>query len=141
MKHAAIRRLHGHGDVTIEERVYGGDEAVGAGGALVLWAETDETLLGASALAEKGTSSERVGEAAARDLAADLDARTTLDVHGADQLLLYMALAEGPSTFHVRSVTRHLRTMAWLLPQFIPRPITIEGQAGLWRVRVGPTSS
>ena len=45
MKHAATRRLHGLADVKIEERIYRGEDAVGQGGALVLWADTDATML------------------------------------------------------------------------------------------------
>lgn len=137
MKHAALRRLHGLGDAKIEERVYAGDEAVGQGGALVLWAETEHTILGAASLAERGKPSERVGEEAASALRAELDSGATLDMHAADQLLVYHAMAEGPSTFLVRDVTGHQRTMAWLLKQFLGRETAVEVFEGIWRVTVG----
>jgi RNA 3'-terminal phosphate cyclase (ATP) len=120
MKHAAIRRLHGAKDVKVEERLYSGDEAIGPGGALVLWAQTHETLLGADSLARRGKPSERVGEEAASSLMAEIDSGATLDVHAADQLLVYLARADGPSEFRVREVTGHLETLMWLLPQFLP---------------------
>jgi len=139
MKHAAMRRLHGRPDVKIEERVYAGDEAVGQGGAVVLWAETEHGILGADALAERGKPSERVGEEAASVLAAELDGRGTLDVHAADQILPYLCLADGPSAISVRDATGHLRSLAWLLPQFLERTIRLQGEAGRWVVRVsGP---
>jgi RNA 3'-phosphate cyclase len=136
MKHAAIRRLHGRGDVKIEERVYAGDEAVGQGGALVLWAETEGTILGADCLAARGKPSERIGEQAASVLIAELDAGSSLDVHAADQLLLYLAQASEASTFRVREATGHLRTMAWLLDRFLGRKVTIEPQGTRYRVEV-----
>ena len=139
MKHAAMRRLHGIEDLKVEERVYAGEEAFGAGGALVLWAESERSLLGASALAERGKSSERVGEEAAEELMADLTAGATLDVHAADQVVVYLALAHGPSAFLVREITGHLRTMAWLLPQFLGRTVEFQSVGPLWRVKVsGP---
>lgn len=141
MKHAALRRLHGHPDVQIEERVYRGEEAIGQGGALVLWAETEQSLLEGSALAERGKPSERVGEEAASKLAAELASGAAVDVHTADQLLLYLALADGPSAFTVREVSGHLRSLSWLIPQFLDRRIDIEGYGNRWRVFVGPRSA
>lgn len=139
MKHAALRRLHGVEDAKIEERVYSGDEAVGQGGALVLWAETEHALLGASSLAERGKSSERVGEEAGMALQADLATEATVDVHAADQIVLYLALADGPSSFLVREVSGHLRSMAWLVPQFLGRTVEFQNVGDLWRVKVsGP---
>lgn len=139
MKHAAMRRLHGRGEVKIEERVYAGDEAVGQGGAIVLWAETEDAVLGADAIAERGKPSERVGEEAAASLAAELDAGASLDVHLADQALVYLAQADGRSAFTVREASGHLRTMTWLLPRFLGREISIEGRGKIWQVRVaGP---
>jgi RNA 3'-phosphate cyclase len=139
MKHAAMRRLHGRGDVKIEERVYEGDDAIGQGGAVVLWAETEGGILGADALAERGKPSERVGEEAAAALAAELDGGGALDIHAADQVLPYACLADGPSAFSVRDATGHLRTLAWLLPKFLGRTIELQGEGGRWVVRVsGP---
>ncbi|MGI0148199.1 MAG: RNA 3'-terminal phosphate cyclase, partial [Thermoplasmata archaeon] len=140
MKHAAMRRLHGRGDVKIEERVYSGDEAVGQGGALVLWAETEGTILGADSLAARGKASERIGEEAASDLAAELDAGSSLDVHAADQLLPYLVQASDASEFRVREVSGHLRTMAWLVQRFTGREVSIGAHAGLWRVEVAETA-
>lgn len=139
IKHAAMRRLHGLGKTTIEERVYSGDEAIGQGGAIVLWAEAENVVLGSAILAERGKPSERVGEEAASLLRADLETDATMDVHASDQMLVYLALADGPSTFLVREVSNHLRTMAWLIRMLTDREVTWEGQRSLWRVAVsGP---
>lgn len=141
MKHAAMRRLHGGADIKIEERVYTGEEAVGQGGAIVLWAETERSLLEGSCLAEKGKPSERVGEEAAAGLAAEIASGAGLDVHAADQLLVYLCQAPARSVFTVRDVTGHLSTMAWLLPQFLERSIRVEGHGRLWRVEVAETQA
>jgi RNA 3'-terminal phosphate cyclase (ATP) len=138
MAHAALRRLHGIADVKIEQRVYRGEDAIGQGGALVLWAETDGGHLGADSFAERGKPSERVGEEAAASLSAEIESRATLDVRAADQLLIYLARANGPSDFRVRSVSGHMETMMWLIPQFVPCRFGVTREAGGWRVSVEP---
>jgi RNA 3'-terminal phosphate cyclase (ATP) len=136
MKHSAMRRLHGRGDVKIEERAYSGDEAVGQGGALVLWAEREETVVGADSLASRGKPSERIGEEAAAALVKELDAEACLDVHAADQLIVYLVQATEASVFRVSEVTGHLRTMAWLVEQFVDRRVSIEARGGLWQIEI-----
>ena len=136
MKHAAMRRLHGFADAKIEERVYAGDDAIGQGGALVLWAETDYAVLGATSLAERGKSSEKVAEEAAKELRAEIESGVTLDVHAADQVLVYLAQADGPSAFTVREVSGHLNTMVWLLRQFVPREIAIAREGTRYKVSI-----
>ncbi len=141
MKAAAVRRLHGIQDVKIEERAYPSEDAVGQGGALVLWAEREHTLLGADVLAERGKSSERVGEEAAELLEAEILSGATVDVHAADQIVTYLALSDRPSAFMVREVSAHLRSMAWLLPQFLPRTVEFQPIGELTRVKVGPKAA
>ncbi len=137
MKAAAVRRLHGIQDVKIEERIYPSEDAVGQGGALVLWAEREHTLVGADVLAERGKSSERVGEEAAELLEAEIQSGATVDVHTADQIVAYLALSDRPSAFLVREVSAHLRSMAWLIPQFLERTVEFQTIGALTRVKVG----
>lgn len=139
MKRSALKGLAAYPDVRVEDTTYGPDEAEGRGGALVLWAETGRTRLGASALAKRGVPAEELGRRASSALARDLEARTTLDVHAADQLLPYMALAEGPSSFLVREVSGHVRALLWLLPHFLPVTFREEVANGLTRIDVIPS--
>jgi RNA 3'-terminal phosphate cyclase len=138
MKHAVLRRLTTYGDAKVDAREYAGDEAVGQGGAVVVWAEMDHTILGGSGLAERGKPSERVGDEAARALRAELDATATMDVHCADQLLIYLARADGPSRFWVREISGHLQTMMWLLPQFLPCAFDMRREATRTKISVIP---
>jgi len=138
MKHAALRRLHGIPDVKVEERVYHGEEAIGQGGALVLWAESETILLGADSLAKRGKPSERIGEEAAASLRAEIESEATADVHVADQLLVYLARADGPSRFRVRSVSGHLETMMWLIPRFLSCRFAVTRERGGCEVSVEP---
>jgi RNA 3'-phosphate cyclase len=139
MKNAALRRLHGIPDAKIEERIYPGEDAVGQGGAIVLWVEREHTLIGADSLAERGKSAERVGEEAAESLEAEILSGATVDMRTADQIVAYLALADRPSSFLVREVSGHLRTMAWLVPQFLKREIEFQTIGDLTRVKIaGP---
>jgi RNA 3'-terminal phosphate cyclase len=61
---------------------------------------------------------ERLGQLAAEGLAADLNCAATLDVHAADQMLVFLALAHGESRFRVRELSSHARTTIWLLERF-----------------------
>jgi RNA 3'-phosphate cyclase len=94
-------------------------QAVGAGGAIVAWLEAEHTVLGAGRVAERGVRAEALGSAVAAELRADLAVGACLDIHAADQVLVYLALAGGGS-FATREVTSHAQTAIWLLEQFLP---------------------
>jgi RNA 3'-terminal phosphate cyclase (ATP) len=54
-----------------------------------------------------------------------------VDRHLADQLLLPLALAAGPSRFTTDAVTEHLRTNAAVIQQFLPAcAIDVRGNKG-----------
>ena len=106
---------------------------IGPGTGITLWGETEHSVLGASALGEKGLRAENVGAVAGRELAAELKAGATLDVHGADQLAPYLALGSG-GAFTVRSVSGHLETVIWLLELMTGARFTVEKKYGLMRV-------
>jgi RNA 3'-phosphate cyclase len=121
------------GDAAIAARVLGTEEARGTGGAITLWAESAGSVLGASRVAERGVRAETLGAAAGAELAADLASGASLDVHAADQVLVYLALAPGGSSFTVREVSSHARTTMWLLEQFLEARFHVGREGGLWR--------
>ncbi len=139
MREAALTRLGKvHVPVAIEQEVLGSGEALGEGGAIVLWARTEHCVLGAGRVAERGVRAEALGEAAAAELAADLEAGAALDMHAADQLLVYLALAGPGSVVTVREVSRHAETVMWLIEQFLPARFSVTDADGLKRVQVLP---
>ncbi len=138
MKSGALQQLSGYMAVRIHEETLGPDRAVGPGGAVVLWAETEETIVGASALAEKGKRAETVGVEAARALLKEIDSGATIDVHAADQVLVYAAMATRASEFLVRDVTEHMRTMMWLLGSFLGTQFNVVSSGMLRRVTIRP---
>ena len=83
----------------------------GPGTALTLAAEhADAPPAAFVGLGRRGVSAEAVADEAVAELLAYLDAPGALDPHSADQVLIPLALADGPSTYTVTAVTEHLRT-------------------------------
>lgn len=119
MRQSAARQFVGIAEAKIDVQSLGNAQAIGQGGAVVLWTEHENTVLGASALAEKGAPAEDLGKAAGEEVMADLKARASLDVHASDQVLIYGALATGESRFSAREVTEHAATTMWLLQKFL----------------------
>ena len=134
MSHAIRKRLLGEELRIRTERASGASPGAG----IALYAKFRNTVLGADALGERGVPSEKVGESAARRLWEELDGPGTLDVHAADQLVAYMALAGGPSSFVVREVTEHLRTQMWLVQQFLDVKFEVSKAGRGHRVEVVP---
>lgn len=106
--------------VQIDVEVLGDAASVGAGGALALAARTEHGRLGAAVVAQRGVSAEHLGEEAGRALRAELQSGAAVDLHAADQLLIYAALAEGASRYTARAVSLHAETAMWLIGQFLP---------------------
>jgi len=124
------------GPVHIETHILGDAEAFGQGGALVLLAQTEHSRLGASVVAERGVTAEKLGDQAGRILRAEIEAGGTLDIHAADQLLIYAALSKGASRFTVREVSLHARSAMWLIERFLPVRFQVTSRDGLKQVDV-----
>jgi RNA 3'-terminal phosphate cyclase (ATP) len=139
MRKSALERLAlgGLRDATIEAIVVGPIEAKGQGGAIVVWARSDATVLGAARVAERGVRAEELGEAVATELAADLLNGAALDVHAADQILPFLALAGGGG-FTTRTFSSHAETASWLIERFMPVRFATEQRGGLTRMTVVP---
>ncbi len=80
------------------------------GTGITIWANYENTVLGSSSLGEKGKRAEIVGEEAAKKLLEEIKSNATVDIHLADQLIPFVALACGSSVYTVRETTNHLKT-------------------------------
>lgn len=120
--------------VSIEEQSPPG---VGEGTGLTLWAETEHSVLGASALGERGLRAENLGAVAGREMVAELKADAGVDIHAGDQLLPYMALGAG-GAFTVRHASTHAESCIWLLHLMTGAVTFVEKKYGLQRVEVNP---
>jgi len=85
--------------------------AQGNGGSIVVIAKTSTgCLFGGSALAERGKTSEQVGQAAAEELLEGLAHGGCVDGWLQDQLIIFMAVAQGRSVVTCGEPTLHTRT-------------------------------
>ena len=121
MRDACLAELSARTDVRADIGIaeLAPERALGSGGAIVAWAATDGSVLGAGRVAERGVRAETLGAAVGKELGADLGAGVGLDVHAADQMLVYFALAGGGS-FSTRLLSSHAQTAIWLIEKFLP---------------------
>lgn len=105
-------------------------KALGQGTALFFVAEFERTRAGFGSLGERGKPAEKVADEAAEAFFAFLKSKAALDPHLADQILLPMALAEGTSRLTTSRLSQHLLTNVWLIRQFLPIRIEVEGEEG-----------
>jgi RNA 3'-terminal phosphate cyclase (ATP) len=124
----AVNRLKASGlKVAIRKETWTG----GPGTVLALVLETAPVPVLVFGLGARGKPAERVADEAADQALAFLDAApAVVDSHSADQLVLPLALAEGPSFFTVAEVTTHLRTNVEVIRRFVDRDIVCEGDEG-----------
>ena len=112
MRDAAVNVLAGAGhraEIDLEIVPKGPSEGCG----IVLWAECEGgRRFGGSALGRRGKRAEEVGAEAAHALLAELAGEWAVESHLADQMIVWMALADGPSEFTTRRLTDHIRNAA-----------------------------
>ena len=98
------------------------------GSGITLWAGGK----GASALGERGLPAEKVGFYAAFKLIRELETLAAVDVHLADQLIVYLALAGGSMT--LGSLSEHTKTNIWTVGHFLDAKMEIKEANGIFRI-------
>lgn len=106
-------------------------ELLSTGSGITLWAG----YCGGSSLGKRGLPAEKVGRRAAEEIIAELRSGAAVDMHLADQLIPYMALA-GNSSYTVRELTLHAATNIWVTEKFLDVKFKIEEKEGLFQVSV-----
>jgi RNA 3'-terminal phosphate cyclase (ATP) len=125
---AALQVLRSHG---VNARIDVVDApAKGQGTVVFLWAEFENMVAGFTSLGERGKPAEQVAEEAASELLAFVAADVAAERYLADQLVVPMALARGPSHFAVEAVSQHLLTNVWVVNLFFPGCARVEGEEG-----------
>jgi RNA 3'-terminal phosphate cyclase (ATP) len=90
-------------------------------------------------LGARGKRAEAVADEAVEQVLAYAAGDAPVDEHSADQLILPLAFAEGPSEYRVSRVSRHLVTNIEVVKTFLRRSIECEGdEGGPGTVRIGP---
>jgi RNA 3'-terminal phosphate cyclase (ATP) len=134
-RRAAFRLEQAGLEVDLREEAWDG----GPGTVLAVELDTKPAPTLFFGLGARGKPAERVADEAVGQVIAYLNAGPALvDPHSADQIVLPLALAEGPSEYRVAEVTRHLTTNIAVIRQFIDRDIICEGaEGGPGSVRIG----
>ena len=105
------------------------------GSSLVVWAKTDKgAVLGGDAIGELGKPSEAVGREVAENFLKEVESKATVDVHLADMLVPYVALAEGESVYLSRVMTLHLDANIWLAQKILGVEFSVTKVGNLCRV-------
>ncbi len=102
----------------------------GPGSFLFLLAEYEKTLAGFSSLGARGKPAEKVADEAVDFLKNYFSSEGCIDPHLADQLVPFMALAKGNSSFATTRITEHLLTNLWVIQHFLDVTISREGERG-----------
>lgn len=102
----------------------------GKGTILFLLAEFEHTLAGFSALGAIRKRAEQVAEEACQEFLEFYQSSAAIDHRLADQLIPYLALAKGKSTFTTSKISSHLLTNIWVVQQFLPVEVMVEGEKG-----------
>jgi len=85
---------------------------------------------GFHALGARGKPAERVADEAVAEFLGFKAKGAALDRHLADQIMLYLAQAQGPSAFSTEGITLHLLTNLWVIEHFLGPTFTLQGGQG-----------
>lgn len=135
MAHNASMELikHGFTKVNIKSETYppNQDSHLGPGAGITIWAETEGgAIIGASSLGKPGKPAEQVGREAAKSLIKQVKTGSAVDLHMADQLIPYMALAEDMSEITSTSLTSHTITNVELVHEILGVKFKVDGKPG-----------
>ncbi|MDY6953002.1 MAG: RNA 3'-terminal phosphate cyclase [Thermodesulfobacteriota bacterium] len=125
----ALRRLEAEGHRAVRGELVQGPSR-GAGTLVFVGARFERGVAGFSSLGQRGKRAEDVADAACSALGRFMDSHGALDHYLADQLVLYMALARGRSSFVVGRITKHLLTNMGVIEQFLPVTFQVEEETG-----------
>jgi RNA 3'-terminal phosphate cyclase (ATP) len=126
----ARRAVHGLEQMGVEadseEQTWDG----GPGAVLVVRVQTAPAPTVFAGVGARGKPAEGVADEAVEEASRYLKSDALVDEHSADQLVLPLALASGPSEYRVGRVTLHLTTNVGIIRRFVEREIVIEGEEG-----------
>lgn len=104
-------------DVKIERQTV---QTMSAGTSITLWAECEHTILGANNIGKLKVPAETIGKRAAKELMESIKSNSALDKYMADQIIPFIALAEGTSKITVEKITEHCKTNIRVVEKLLP---------------------
>ncbi|MEM2910110.1 MAG: RNA 3'-terminal phosphate cyclase [Nitrososphaerota archaeon] len=98
---------------------------------IILFARTkDGHIIASDSLGRLGVPAEKVGEEAAADLVKQLNAKAPVDKHLGDQLVMWVAIAEGHSEYRVTELTLHTLTSMEVCKRLAGAEFVVNGVLG-----------
>lgn len=85
---------------------------------------------GFDGLGARGKPAEKVADEAVDAFLTFRDRQAAVDRHLADQIVLYLARARGPSSLITPEITLHLLTNLWVIEQFLGPIFEVKGELG-----------
>ncbi len=113
----------------------------GQGNVVFIVAGGSPAEAGFSSLGQRGKRAEQVADESADSLLAFLESGTSVEEHLADQLVPFLALAEGFSEILAQRVSSHLKTNLWVVRQFFKVGIDLKEEGNLGRLRMSTFKS
>ncbi|MFQ5874470.1 MAG: RNA 3'-terminal phosphate cyclase, partial [Dehalococcoidia bacterium] len=104
--------------------------STGPGSLVFLVALSKKGIGGFSSLGARGKRAETVADEAVEALLRYLETGCAIEEHLADQLIPFLALADGNASFTTSRISQHLLTNLWVVQQFLPVKFEVEGQEG-----------
>lgn len=143
IKHAAIKQLI---KINLQTSIKTENiNSLSSGTGITLWTTRDNSYIGSSVLGEKGVTAESIGELAASEIISDINSNANFDSHGFDQIIPYLALADGSddSSCYVRNLSGHAETNIWLVSKFLNsnNMFKIEKKDNIYSIRIKGCSS
>ncbi len=129
-KEQAFNRIQKELKIDAEIAILSDAPSLGPGSFLFLLAEYERTIGGFSSLGARGKPAEKVADEAVDSLRDYIESEGCIDPHLADQLVPFMALARGNSSFTTTRMTEHLLTNLWVIEQFLKAKILRTGERG-----------
>jgi RNA 3'-phosphate cyclase len=129
-KDEALRRIERELKIKAEIDVLYDIPANDPGSFVFLIAELENVVAGFSSLGKRGKKAEDVAKEAVDSLKEYMESDGCIDPHLADQLIPFLSLAKGNSSFTTTRITEHLLTNLWVVQHFLDVKISIWGDKG-----------
>lgn len=126
------------GDLPVEIEKEYSDDGASKGAGVCLVAEYEHGRLGTNVLTSRSHPAKQAGIDVANDLLKIMESGSTMDVHTADQLLPYLAMADESSSFSVSRISRHLLSQMDTLETFLDVKFGVERRDNLYHFTVTP---
>lgn len=130
---AAIRALQFKFPDSKISLTYKSVQSLSPGLSCTCFAKCENSVLGTSLIAERGLLPEDTGKDAAEDLIRTMQRNVCLDKFMADQIVPFLALADGESSVSIEGVTAHLLSNIYVVEKMLP--VKFEVKDGQMTVR------